>query len=234
MKKEVIVVLGFIFLISAGAFAQTISDGAVSKEVSDYVSSFVEKGGIDSDKITDIQQVDQSSLPDDVQIKTIDENNVGIYEVNYTEGNKSENLFIVTYSANELPKLETAITKNIQYLTFGFSGESVKSRYLDSATGVQSSAERGYVMMRPGSITGISTSLGIKDGTGKLYIKVYKNGVDTGFSNMITSSDQKKIDFDTQSENVLTYVPGDVIAVYVENVGNVDWNNVITTVETTS
>ena len=89
-------------------------------------------------------------------------------------------------------------------------------------------------MMHPGSITGISTSLEITQGTGKLYIRVYKNGEDTGFSNIISSEDTKKIDYDIQSEKSLTFYQGDVITAYIENPDNLSWKNAIVTVETTS
>ena len=57
---------------------------------------------------------------------------------------------------------------------------------------------------------------------------------DTGFSNIISSSDAKKIDYDLQSEDIITYEAGDVIAVYVENADNIKYSNVNTIIETTA
>lgn len=233
MKKEVFVIVGLIFLISAGAFAQSIADTSVSKEVSDYVTSFIEKDAINNSQITDITKIDQSSLPEDIEIKDINENNVGIYQVNFTKENKQDKIYVITYSSKELKKKQENVLKNIQSLNFGYIGESSSSDYLYSATGVKSGVDNGYVMMKSGSITGISTSLNL-NGEGILYVKVYKNGKDTGFSNMINSEDKNKRDYDLQSENIVTYEAGDVISVYLESTENLKWSNVITLVEITS
>jgi hypothetical protein len=232
MKREVIVVLGIILLISAGAFAQAVANGEVSSEVSTYVKSFVAKGGIEDAQITNITQVDQSELPNGVDLKKIDENKVGIYQVNYEKNNSPQKVFVIAYASNQLPKPQTF--KNIQYLSFGYFGLINSSSYLNNANGVQTGADNGYVMIRAGSITGISTSLGINSGEGNLLIKVYKNGEDTGFENVISSSDKKKFDYDTQSENIVNYVPGDIISVYVEDNSGLEWSNAITLVESTS
>jgi hypothetical protein len=234
MRKEVIIVIGFIVLISAGAFAQVASSSEISEEVTDYVKTFVEKGGIDQNQISDITEINQSSLPDEVEIKKIDENNVGIYEVNYTQNNQSKKLFIVTYSTNEFKKEEQKEIRNIQNLNFGLAGIATKSIYLDTVTGVKSGSDSGYVMMHSGSITGISTSIKTIDGNGKAVIKVFKNGKDTGFNNLILSTDKNKIDYDLQSENIITYNPGDVISVYVEISGSAKINDIVTMVETSS
>jgi len=228
MKKEVFLVLGVIFLITAGAFAETISDGAVSKEVEDYIKAFVSSDGINSENIKGIKKIDQSNLPPEVEIKKIDKNKVGIYEVNYSEENVSKKVFVVTYSSDELAK--EIGTKNIQNYNFGYVGKIKKPDYLNSAGGVKTGKDAGYVMIREGSITGISTSLEIS-GSGKLYVKVYKNGEDTGFANVVSSSDVRKIDYDLQSEEVVTFEAGDVLSVYVEPIGEVTWGEVTTIVE---
>jgi len=230
INKGVIIFLSLVLLVSASVFAEVVTEGAVSKEVSDYVGSFVEKGGIEKGEIKDIKKIDQDDLPDEVEIKQIDKNNVGIYEVNYTEGEELKNIFVVTYSTNEF-KPAQVISKNIQYLNFGYSGMAIGSSYLNSATGVGSGPDLGYVMMRPGSITGISTSLTLEKG--RVDIRIYKNGIDTGFGNLVSSDDERKIDYDLQSEDVVVYEPGDVIAVYVETIGGASWGDVVTIFETT-
>jgi len=232
MKKEGIVVLAFVLVISAGlVIAQTVSEGLSSDEEK-YIKDFVNKSGINDQEITSVEKIDQNKLPDDVDIKKIDENKVGIYQINYSKNNVDKKVFVITYASNEFNKVQTG--KNIQTLYFGYSGISSESSYLESSGGVKLNENIGYVMMRFGSITGISTSLEVPEGEGKLYIRVYKNGKDTGFGNLISSYDSKKIDFDTQSEEVLSYIPGDIISVYVEINGNIKWGNSVTSVEITS
>ena len=232
MRKEAIFAIVIVILVSAGAFAQTISDSSISEEVSIYIKSFVDKEGIKGEQIKNVTQVDPNNLPDEVDIKKIEKNNIGIYQVNYVDNNTDKKVFVVTFSSNELKKTEKE-TKNIQLLNFGYNGNSSDSSYIDTATGVRSSSDIGYVMLRPGSVTGASTSMKI-EGDGKVNIKIIKNGDDTGFSNTISSSDSKKKDYDIQSEGVISYEAGDVISVYVEVSGDVNWGDVVTIVETTS
>jgi len=231
MKKEAFIVFGLIFIISAGAFAETISEGGISQEVGKYIKGFVEKGGINQTQVQSITEVDKNTLPNDIDIKKIEDNRVGIYKVDYTEQGSQKKVYVVTYSAEEFKA--TTSMKNIQYLQFGKS-EGAASVYLDSASGVESGENNGYVMMRAGSITGISTSVIISDGDGKLSIKIYKNGQDTGFENLISSQDKKKLDYDLQSEDIITYEPGDIISVYVEQIGEINWSRMTTMVETIS
>ena len=232
MKREVIFAIALVILISAGAFAQAISDSSISDDVSNYVKSFVSEEGIKEDQIKNITQVDPNNLPDEVDIKKIEKNNIGIYQVNYADNETDKKVFVVTFSSDELKKTEKE-AKNIQYLHFGYSRNSSDSSYIDTATGVRSSVEIGYVMLRPGSITGASTSMNI-EGDGKVNIKIYRNGEDTGFSNRISSTDSKKKDYDIQSEGIIKYEAGDLISVYIEADGNVNWGEVVTIVETTS
>ncbi len=232
MKKEGVILLVFVLVISAGlVIAQTVSEG-LSKDEENYVKDFVNKSGINDNEITNIDKIDQNQLPDDVDIKRIDENKVGIFQVNFTKDNVNKNVFVITYASNEFKKVQSS--KNIQTLYFGYSGISSESSYLESSGGVKLNENIGYVMMRAGSITGISSSLEIPEGEGEVYIRVYKNGKDTGFGNLISSSDSKKVDLDSQSEEVLNYLPGDIISVYVERSGNIKWGNTVTSVELTS
>ena len=90
MKKEAIIVLGLIILI-AGAFAQTASqeESPVAQEVSAYIKSFVEKEGIKEFQIINISQVDINNLPEEIEIKKIESNNIGLYKINYAKNNFS-------------------------------------------------------------------------------------------------------------------------------------------------
>jgi len=138
----------------------------------------------------------------------------------------------VTYSTNQLEK-KTQDVKNIQYLSFGFSGSSNSSTYLETSNGVPTDGDNGYVMMRSGSITGVSTSIKLSDEAGDVSIKVYKNGKDTLLSNMISSEDKNKVDYDLQSEDVVNFLPGDVISVYVDNPSQLNFADATTLVEIT-
>lgn len=234
MKKEAIIALGLIILI-AGAFAQTASqeESPIANEVSNYIKLFVEKEGIKESQIINISQVNLNNLPDEIEIKNIETNNIGLYKINYAGKNVSKKVFLVTYSTNELKKKTDYITKNIQSFVFGHSKESSSSEYLEIA-GVQSGEKIGYVMMHSGSITGISTSLEITGGTGKLFIEVYKNGKDTSFGNIISPANSNKIDYALQSEDIIAYEPGDIISVYIHNTGDVTWKNAVVNIEATS
>jgi hypothetical protein len=231
MKKRVFVFVSFLLILSVGAFAQNIEgvgDG-VADDVRNYVESFLDKGGIEGEQIEAVTEVNQADLPDEIEIKEIEENNVGIYEVNFTEGEEEKNIFVVTYSTPNLEVKEEVKTTSVQYLSFGSSEILSDNSYLESVNGVKTGKDVGYVMMRPGSVTGISTSLNV-EGSGSVEIKVYKNGVDTGFSNLIVSEGSSS-DFDIQSEDVVKFNAGDSIAVYVKVKGSVEWSDVVTLVE---
>ncbi|MFA5992743.1 MAG: hypothetical protein WC796_03490 [Candidatus Pacearchaeota archaeon] len=239
MKRGVwiAIILGISIIFLAGTFAQSVLDetNGLSKEVTDYVKAFVADEEINSSQINNITLVDTNNLPEEIEINKVEPNKIAIYEVNYTDvnSNESKKVFVVTYSTDSLNKKEQNIVKNIQNWIFGYPEETNSSDYLYTSAGVKSNKEVGYVMMHPGSITGISTSLEITQGTGKVYIKVYKNGEDTGFNNVISSEDPRKIDYDVQSENSLTFYQGDLITTYIENPDNITFKNAVVTLETT-
>lgn len=221
-----------ILLLGAGVFAESVSDGAISDDVEKYITSFVSKGGIKKENIKEMKEVDLNDLPDEVEIKEIEDTYIDIYELNYSDAQEEKKLFIITYSTDEF-KEKQIDSRNINYLDFGYAGSSSESAYLETSTGVVSGEDNGYVMMRSGSVTGVSTSLAL-DGEGHIIIKIYKNGEETGFENKVSTDDQRTIDYDLQSEDIVRYEAGDVIAVYVEAVGEVAWSNVVTDVEITT
>ena len=221
--------MSLLVLLSVGAFTGAV-EGDVSDDVKNYVDSFLKKTGIGNEGIGEIKEVDQNNLPKEIDIEKIDKNNVGIYEVNYSKNNQSQKVFVVTYTTHEFEPEKKIETNNIQYLNFGISGISNADSYLNSAVGVVTGSDNGYVMLRSGSVTGVSTSLDLS-GEGSAEIKVYKNGQDTGFSNLILSDDNSKKDFDLQSENIVIFDAGDIISVYVKTKGNVQWGDAITLVE---
>jgi len=132
-----------------------------------------------------------------------------------------------------------------QFLQFGFDGE-MTSGFLETATGVEGSLEKGYVMMRPGSITAMSTNLEIVtigvpkedvhsgEGNGQIEIIIYKNGEQIGFGNSLEGDLGIKKDYDVQSNGVVTFEPGDLISVSANSKEGFVWQDVITMIEITT
>jgi len=119
-------------------------------------------------------------------------------------------------------------------LNFGHDGEVGESLFLETATGVQTSEEKGYVMMRSGSITGLSTNLEVIETTelGEVEIIIYKNSEPVGFRNgVLGNSTGIMKDYDTVSIDTIAFEPGDVISVYTEVSENVIIKDVITIME---
>ena len=100
MKKEVFILFGFIFIILAGAFvfaAESNQLNSISQEVQNYVKGFVEKGGINETSVQSVTEIDKNSLPDDIDIKKIEDNKVGIYQVNYSDQGEQKKVYVITY-----------------------------------------------------------------------------------------------------------------------------------------
>ena len=57
MKKEVFIVFGLIFLVSAGVFAETISDGTLSQDVENYVKGFIDQEELMNLKFNQLQKL---------------------------------------------------------------------------------------------------------------------------------------------------------------------------------
>jgi len=208
------------------------------KEVTDkYVKSFVDKRGIQEKEISNISEVDFDSLPKEVNIKNVGEHNLAIYEVDYKEQEQEKNVFVVTYSVDKLKKQGDLIIAHDtrEILNFGFSGESSGSEFLKTATGVESSPEKGYVMMRKGSITGISTNLEVlNSGNNGIEIIIYKNGEEINFRNSLNALQGVQKDYDTQSRDNIKFEQGDIISVKLIADREISWKDVITIVEITN
>ncbi len=191
-KKKIIVVIFFI-LIFIGVFIS-------AQETEDYISSFVEKQGIEKNSIKNISEINRSSFPKQILISNIEENNVGIYEVEYSEEGIDRNLFVLSYGTQEIEEAETSFMEgNYNYLTFegqeGIIGE--------------------YLMVDYGSIVGFSSSVSFS-GVGKVGIEIYKNGNPLGLLNEIYS-EGTNYDYELQSENINLFYPGDIISVFVNS-----------------
>jgi urease beta subunit len=242
--------IALIFLIVIGVFAaaadsapgeenSSISGLANIKAATDkYIKDFVDKRGIKESDISNISEVDFDSLPKEVNIENVGDNNLAIYQVDYKDPDKNEdkNVFVVTYSVEKLKKQGDLIISHDQreILNFGFSGENSGTEFLKTATGVDSSAEKGYVMMRKGSITGISTNLDVlNSGDNEIKIVIYKNGEEINFGNSLAATEGIQKDYDTQSRDNIRFEPGDIISVELVADGNVAWKDAITMVEIT-
>src|SRR3989339_387556 len=148
-KKIVIVaVISVILLLVAGIVA-------VSSQSTDSINS--------SDDSLDIKNAVEK------QLNNVDDSNLAIYEVDYNETgsgevNDTKQVFVVTYSAEKLETTQDLIAHpdKRQFLQFGLTDETSGS-FLNTAAGVPGSLNQGYVMMRQGSITGISTNLEVSE-----------------------------------------------------------------------
>lgn len=223
MKKAGCLVVGIILLL-------TISVVASSDSIPVSVSKVAEKKKINIDEIQEIRKVDYENLPEQIDIENIDETNLEIYEVQHN----TDKLFVLTFGEEKVVSKPSDIR---QFLNFGFAGEMSESGFLKTASGVEGSMEQGYIMMRKGSITGMSTNLEVVNAieSGELRITIYKNGKAINFGNELSASlSGVKKDYDVQSKDVVTFEPGDVVSVKVETQDDIVWEDVITMIEITT
>ncbi|MEK6840524.1 MAG: hypothetical protein AABX79_01065 [Nanoarchaeota archaeon] len=230
-----------VFVIGALAISAQAGDEDISElgeKVSEYVGDFVSKRGIESQDIKEIRQVDFDSLPKDVNIENVGDTNLAIYEINYSENNKDKQVYIVTYSVEQLRSQGDLIVAQDRrnFLDFGHPGVMSETGFLETATGVETSEAKGYVMVRDGSITAVSTNLEvIQSNPGQIEVIVLKNGEPINFGNTLsTDSIGIKKDYDVQSKEIVSFQAGDVISVVAKKIGEVSWRDVITIVEITT
>ena len=209
----------------------------VGTEVSGFVEDFVAKRGIQPSDIDKIESVDFDALPKEVNIENVGDHNLAVYEVDYNAEQGQEKIYVVAYSVEQLKSQGDIIVAQDKrnFLNFGHGGE-MTSGFLETATGVETSLEKGYVMPRDGSITAVSTNLEVVGSTeGNIEIVVYKNGEQISFGNTIDASGiGVKKDYDVQSKNVVAFEAGDVISVYAKGDSDVAWKDVVTIVEITT
>jgi hypothetical protein len=226
MKKSVTIFT--IIIISLALIAGVIAESMVSETE----QGEIEKKLLDKEKIiSGITEVDLTNQPEGLDIGVYDGVGIKIYRVDIGE---SKPVFIVTSQGKIIEVQNVSLPSPRNLLYFGFAEETKESIYLESATGVDLK-EQGYVMLRKGSITGISTSLNAVSGVGTAEIIVYKNGEEAGFRNTISiDSTGIQKDFDLQSPGVLTFKPGDEISVYVKVTGDLTISNIVNIVEITT
>jgi hypothetical protein len=218
---------------------ENVSEGNISTQVYEYVLNFVQKRDVLPSEISFVKEVDFDSLPKSVHIENVGEHNLAIYEISYKEGNQEDQIYVITYSVEELKDQGDLIVAHDkrQFLNFGFAGTMTKSGFLKTATEVETSLEKGYVMVRDGSITAVSTNLEIsRSNPGDIEIIVYRNGEPIGFGNIFsTESLGVKKDYNVQSKDIVTFKAGDVISVYLKANGiDIVWGDVITMIEITT
>ncbi len=249
-KTKLFIILGIcmISLLIASVFAtaagnnqdekEVAQTGEISENVQEYVEQFAEKKGINPKEINDITQVDFNSLPKEVNIENVNEANLAIYQIDYNKtSEKQDKIFVITYSVEKLKSQGDLIIAQDkrEFINFGFNKQTDQSEFMQTSTGVDGSLEKGYVMMRDGSITGISTNLETLSGEGNIEIIIYKNGEQIQFGNsFVVSSAEIKKDYDVQSMGTVQFKAGDVISAYVKISDGILWKDANTLVEITT
>lgn len=215
----------------------------ISESVHDYVLNFVEKRDISPSEISFVKEVDFNALPKEVNIQNVGDSNLAIYEVSYSEKGKEDKIYVITHSVDKLRSQGDLIVAQDkrQFLNFGFNGKTFNSGFLKTSNEITTSLDKGYVMVRDGSITAVSTNLEVfENGLGSLEILVYVNGERVGFGNILSTENSGiKRDYDVQSSGIVNFKAGDVISVYLRAsndalLNGISWGDVITLVEITT
>jgi hypothetical protein len=225
MKKYFAFLILGIILVGV-AFAQTTQ---ITQEVEDFVKNVAKSKGIEEERVASIKDVDFKKLPTDLNLQNIDETNLALYEVQVTDEEKP--VYIITASKTKIEKTIAEFAQKM-LLTFGYNEVIKETTFLKNAVGVLGSHEKGYVMIRDGSITGMSTNLEAIDGAGNVEIIIYKNGEKVGFRNSFTITETKTYkDYDSISKNILNFEKGDLISVEVKISGNIQLRDITTLLE---
>ncbi|MEX0932865.1 MAG: hypothetical protein WDZ77_02075 [Candidatus Pacearchaeota archaeon] len=226
MKKlGVVFSIIVIFLMMGLVVAQSQEDTQKVKEIKEKA---IEKGIPESD-IESVEKVNLSELPNQVKLENIDDTTVSLYEVK--QKNKTS-FFIITSGSlsREIKKVPEIYASS--FLVFGEGEITSESAFLKTSVGTESNLNKGYVMLRQGSIVGLSTNLEALQGQGEIQIRIYKNQELVEFSNSIgVSSAGIKKDYDIQSKGVVEFKPGDTISVYAENKNGVSITDITVLVE---
>ena len=212
---------------ASGIMAFLMISFVIAQTLGEDIEKNIEK--ILKENVSNITEVDPSS--DEINIKnaTLD-NNIAIYKAELEGG---DHLFVITFSSEGFKKI-SQVYHSVSFLSFGMNEERNSSAFLKMSSGVEGSLENGYVMVRSGSVTGISTNLEVGQGTdsGSVKVLIYKNGERIGLGNMVdASSSGTKNDYDIQSRDIVNFSPGDVISVYAENSEGVSFSDLTTIVE---
>lgn len=211
--KIFLVVLGILLITSV------IAEVSPNQEESDYVEKLLEEKG----KVVEgVSKLESKDLPKEVSAESVEENNVGIFKVNYQEGGISKSLFVISYIAETVTGISLVPeVPFFRYLTFREINLNKNSGFI---------TESGYVSMDEGSLVGMSSGV-VYSGEGVIRIYLYKNGEETGLYNEFSTSSGERFDFDFQSIGLDKLSVGDVLSLYVESKGGVVLNEISTTIK---
>jgi len=212
MKKIFALFIIGVVLLGTTVIAQTTT---TEKSVDELVNEVISAKGIDKAAVEGVKEVDFNDLPEEVNLENIDDHNLALYAVNVTGEDKP--VYVITASQTLFEKTVQKFAQRMM-LNFGFSGELTQSSFLKTATGVITMLDKGYVMTRDGSITGLSTNLEIveRGDDEPIEVLVYKNSELVGFRNTFNSKIIGIVnDYDTISGETLRFEKGDVIALKV-------------------
>jgi len=228
MKKGLFTLaIVFSLIMITGVIAETTS---FSKETEENLEEVIQKKGIDKENILSIEKLNFEDLPEEISIENLDQTNLAMYKV-YSK-NSDKPFYILTASDEMLVGASEKEVINKMLLNYGLPGKSSESQFLNSATGVKGTEEKGYVMMRKGTINGISTNLEILKGEGEIEIIIYKNGLEIGFRNIINANELGiKKDYDVQTGKTIEFEPGDIISIYLQVNGDLTYQDVNTLLE---
>ena len=135
-------------LMLSGVFAESVG---LSDNVKEIVNNIVEKQGINKGDIQSVEKVSLDNLPSQVDLKNIDTTNLAVYQVDYG-GDRP--VYVITATGETI---KASVPKTFSYkmlLNFGANGQVSAPTFLNTANGVEGNLEKGYVMVRDGSITG--------------------------------------------------------------------------------
>lgn len=228
MKKSLFAIaIVFSLIMITGVIAET---GVLSKEIESTVEKALKEKGLGQENVKSVKKVNFEELPKQINIKDIDQTNLAMYEVDMGTENP---VFVLTVSEEAFVGMTEKEVINKMLLNFGLKEKNSESQFLESAVGITGSEEKGYVMMRDGSINGISTNLEILEGSeGDLEIIIYKNSKEIGFRNLLDANTPGiKTDFDTQIGETIKFEAGDIISLYLKVNGNVIYKDVNTLIE---
>jgi hypothetical protein len=224
MRKVIVSLVAVLLVLSVGVFAG-------SNNIAKDIVNFVEKKGISIDD-SNISEVNFSDLPGGVDIEKIENSSVVIYKIDYG----IRPLFVVSNSNNKKIAPSISEYKYKSLLNFGVNGKIDSSSFLNM-DGVKGGSENGYVMMRSGSISGISSILNVVEYKEEevIEVRIYKNGKVVGLRNSLNAEKKGSfVDYDTLSEDIIKFDAGDIISVYVNFGDGVSIANVVTVLEIVS
>lgn len=217
------------FVCSLILMVGTLAMPDVKEDIKELVK---EKKGVDIQD-EEIEEINFTDLPSELDIDKVSDTNIAIYKVNYTA---DKPLFVISSGEPTAAVEGPVISEARSLLSFGYAGEKSESGFLKMESGVEGSLKKGYVMMRPGSITGLSTNLEVTDaGVGDIEIIIYKNGNEVGFRNILSAGSLGvKMDYDVLTKDIVNFKAGDTISVYVKLRSGAVLSDVTTVLEITN